>query len=85
MSDYVSAAMPASNRTALNHLKRFADLGLVRKIGAGRTTRYVERHDTFESRHLSRQIGGVGGMLVHAKEYPAKYPARLAGYDVLPI
>ena len=40
MSDYVSAAMQVPNRTALNHLKRFADLGLVRKIGAGRTTRY---------------------------------------------
>ena len=35
-----SAAMKVPNRTALNHLKRFADLGLVRKIGAGRATRY---------------------------------------------
>lgn len=36
-----SAAMQIPNRTALNHLKRFVDLGLVRKIGAGRATRYV--------------------------------------------
>ena len=35
-----SAAMRVPNRTALNHLKRFADFGLVRKIGAGRATRY---------------------------------------------
>ena len=35
-----SAAMQVPNRTALNHLKCFADLGLVRKIGAGRATRY---------------------------------------------
>ena len=40
------------------------------------------RYDTFESRHLSRQIGGIGGMLVHAREYPAKYPAKLARYGV---
>lgn len=33
-------AMQVPNRTALNHLKRFADLGLVRKIGAARTTRF---------------------------------------------
>jgi len=35
-----SAAMQVPNRTALNHLKRFADLGLVRKIGSGRATWY---------------------------------------------
>ena len=35
-----SAAMQIPSRTALNQLKRFADLGLVRKIGAGRATRY---------------------------------------------
>jgi len=35
-----SAAIRVPNRTALNHLKRFMDLGLVRKIGAGRATRY---------------------------------------------
>lgn len=35
-----SAAMQVPNRTALNHLKHFAGLGLVRKIGAGRATWY---------------------------------------------
>jgi hypothetical protein len=38
--------------------------------------------DTFVSRHLSRQIGGIGGMRANTREYPAKYPAKLAGYGV---
>lgn len=36
-----SNAMKVPNRTALNHLKHFVDLGLVRKVGSGRATRYV--------------------------------------------
>ncbi len=37
--EYV-AAMLISNRTALNHLKHFTELGLIRKIGSGPATRY---------------------------------------------
>ena len=33
-------AMEVPNRTALNHLKRMTDLGLVRKRGAGPATHY---------------------------------------------
>jgi ATP-dependent DNA helicase RecG len=35
-----AAAMRVPNRTALNHLKHFAELGLVRKLGSGPATRY---------------------------------------------
>lgn len=35
-----AAAMRVPNRTALNHLKRFSKLGLVRKLGSGPATRY---------------------------------------------
>jgi ATP-dependent DNA helicase RecG len=35
-----AAAMSVPARTALNHLKRFAELGLVRKHGSARATRY---------------------------------------------
>ncbi len=38
-SEY-AAAMQAPNRTALNHLKHFTELGLVRKFGSGPATRY---------------------------------------------
>ena len=38
-SDY-AGAMEIPNRTALNHLKRFTDLGLLRRVGVGRLTRY---------------------------------------------
>lgn len=38
-SEY-AAAMDVPNRTALNHLKRFANLGLLRRTSAGPTTRY---------------------------------------------
>jgi len=38
-SEYASA-MEVPNRTALNHLKRFSDLGLLEKTGSGPTTRY---------------------------------------------
>lgn len=38
-SEY-AAAMAIPNRTALNHFKRFAELGLLRRTGAGPTTRY---------------------------------------------
>jgi len=38
-SEY-AAAMAVPNRTALNHFKRFAELGLLRRTGAGPTTRY---------------------------------------------
>lgn len=37
--DYASA-MEIPNRTALNHLKRFTDLGLLRREGSGPSTRY---------------------------------------------
>ncbi len=35
-----AAAMRIPGRTALNHLKRFVDLGLLRRVGAGRASRY---------------------------------------------
>jgi ATP-dependent DNA helicase RecG len=35
-----TAAMRIPNRTALNHLKHFSELGLVRKLGSGPATRY---------------------------------------------
>lgn len=35
-----AAAMSVPSRTALNHLKHFAELGLVRKHGSARATRY---------------------------------------------
>ena len=35
-----AAAMRLPNRTALNHLKHFAELRLVRKLGSGPATRY---------------------------------------------
>jgi len=35
-----AAAMRVPNRTALNHLKHFSGLGLVRKLGSGPATRY---------------------------------------------
>lgn len=35
-----AAAMGIPNRTALNHLKRFTDLGLLQRSGTGRSTRY---------------------------------------------
>jgi ATP-dependent DNA helicase RecG len=35
-----ATAMRAPNRTALNHLKHFSALGLVRKLGSGPATRY---------------------------------------------
>ena len=35
-----AAAMGIPNRTALNHLKRFIDLGLLQRSGTGRSTRY---------------------------------------------
>ena len=35
-----AAAMSIPNRTALNHLKHFSELGLVRKLGSGTATRY---------------------------------------------
>ncbi len=35
-----AAAMRVPGRTALNHLKHFAELGLVQKLGSGPTTRY---------------------------------------------
>jgi len=38
-SEY-AAAMRVPNRTALNHLKRFADLRLLRRDGSGPSTRY---------------------------------------------
>jgi len=38
-SEY-EAAMHVSNRTALNHLKSFTELGLVRRIGSGPSTEY---------------------------------------------
>lgn len=38
-SEY-AAAMKVPNRTALNHLKHFTELGLVRKLGSGPATRY---------------------------------------------
>ena len=38
-SEYADA-MQAPNRTALNHLKHFTELGLVRKLGSGPATRY---------------------------------------------
>ena len=38
-ADY-AAAMEVPNRTALNHLKHFTELGLVRKRGSGPATRY---------------------------------------------
>ena len=38
-SEY-ARAMGIPNRTALNHLKRFAELGLLRRAGAGPSTRY---------------------------------------------
>ena len=33
-------AMSLPNRTAKNHMKRFTELGLLKRVGAGRTTRY---------------------------------------------
>ena len=39
-SDEYSAAMNIPNRTALNHFKRFTGLGLLKRIGTGRSTRY---------------------------------------------
>lgn len=36
-------ALGVPNRTALNHLKRFVDLGLLKRIGSGRATRYRVR------------------------------------------
>lgn len=38
-SEY-EAALAVSNRTALNHLKKFADLGLVKRSGSGPSTEY---------------------------------------------
>jgi ATP-dependent DNA helicase RecG len=38
-SEY-EAAMDVSNRTALNHLKRFTELGLIRRSGSGPSTEY---------------------------------------------
>lgn len=35
-----AAALDLPNRTALNHLKRLTELGLLRKVGAGPATRY---------------------------------------------
>ena len=35
-----SKAMKIPNRTALNHLRRFTDLGLLRRSGTGPSTRY---------------------------------------------
>ena len=37
--EYVDA-LQVPNRTALNHLKHFTELGLVRKFGSGPATRY---------------------------------------------
>lgn len=34
-------AMRIANRTALNHFQRFADLGLLKKIGSGPGTHYL--------------------------------------------
>lgn len=39
-SNEYAAALRIPNRTGLNHLKRFTDLGLVRKQGSGPATRY---------------------------------------------
>jgi len=39
-SDEYSAALGIPNRTALNHLKRFTGLGLLKRSGTGRSTRY---------------------------------------------
>lgn len=39
-SEYTTA-MSMPNRTALNHLKHFSELGLVRKVGSGPATRYA--------------------------------------------
>jgi ATP-dependent DNA helicase RecG len=36
-----AAAMRVPNRTALNHLKHFSELGLLRKLGSGPATRYA--------------------------------------------
>lgn len=41
-SDY-QAAMQVPTRTALNHLKHFAELGLIQKTGAGPATKYQAR------------------------------------------
>jgi ATP-dependent DNA helicase RecG len=38
-SDYASA-MKVRNRTALHHLKRFTDLGLLKRVGSGPATKY---------------------------------------------
>ena len=35
-----ASAMHVPNRTALNHLKKFTELGLVQKLGSGPSTRY---------------------------------------------
>jgi Fic family protein len=35
-----AAALSIPKRTALNHLKRFADLGLLRRVGTGPSTKY---------------------------------------------
>lgn len=35
-----ATAMRISNRTALNHLKHFTEIGLIRKLGSGPATRY---------------------------------------------
>ena len=35
-----AAALSIPKRTALNHLKRFADMGLLRRIGTGPSTKY---------------------------------------------
>ncbi|MEX1026437.1 MAG: ATP-binding protein [Candidatus Paceibacterota bacterium] len=34
------AAIGVSNRTALNHLKKFTELGLTKRMGSGRSTKY---------------------------------------------
>lgn len=39
-SEY-AAAMKVPNRTALNHIRHFTELGLVRKLGSGPATRYT--------------------------------------------
>ena len=39
-SDEYAKAMQVASRTALNHLKHFTELGLVRKLGSGPATRY---------------------------------------------
>jgi len=81
-----AAAMRLPNRTALNHLKHFGELGLVRKLGSGAATRYevtrprVAEDGTVIPRHLSRLFGGIGFAKTIQEASPAKYLAEMAGF-----